>query len=242
MAFPSNVRREALERAHYTCVLCRRPGFLEVHHIVAAATGGEDTIENACPLCPQCHADFGANPERRNALREIRNWWWGHCSTVAQDRLAYELGERLKDVQTEMSLNLGQITQELKDLIRSELSQRCQAVDSEESLNAIAQIAEVSLPLRLAVYDAFAQVEKAVRLAGGRSGLDPSIIGIRNRVYELERDGQISSGLRQRFASLREFRDQVWSARESTMPPLDVSTFFVGVHDLVNEFNRVCQK
>lgn len=38
-----------------------RSPFLEVHHITPLADGGEDTVENALALCPNCHreAHFG---------------------------------------------------------------------------------------------------------------------------------------------------------------------------------------
>ena len=239
MPFPRHVRTEALERAHYTCVLCRRPGFLEVHHILAEATGGPDTIDNACALCAQCHADFGANPERRNALKEIRDWWWKHCAASTQDRFACELGRRLESAESSVSVSIAQIAEELKALIRSELSRRHDAVASEDSLNAIADVAQVKLPLRLAVYDAFNQLEKEVWSASERSGIDPAITGTRNRVHELEQRGHISSELRVRFAILREIRDQVWAAHESAGPSFDAAEFLVGVYALVSEFNRV---
>ncbi|WP_414449152.1 HNH endonuclease [Burkholderia sp. 22PA0099] len=43
----------------------RRPNgspYLEVHHRVRLADGGDDTVENAIALCPNCHREhhFGA--------------------------------------------------------------------------------------------------------------------------------------------------------------------------------------
>lgn len=60
-------------RAKGVCELCKaaapfrtrdgRP-YLEVHHIVPLADGGEDTVENAVAICPNCHrrAHFGSEP------------------------------------------------------------------------------------------------------------------------------------------------------------------------------------
>lgn len=51
-------------KAKGACQLCGKQGpfnnkngepFLEVHHIVWLSKGGEDTIENAVALCPNCH-------------------------------------------------------------------------------------------------------------------------------------------------------------------------------------------
>jgi 5-methylcytosine-specific restriction protein A len=54
----------AKRRANGICQLCEQPApfdrkdgepFLEVHHIVWLARGGEDVIENTVALCPNCH-------------------------------------------------------------------------------------------------------------------------------------------------------------------------------------------
>lgn len=54
-----------LEKANGICEGCSKPApfiskatgqpFLEVHHKVTLADGGEDTVENAEALCPNCH-------------------------------------------------------------------------------------------------------------------------------------------------------------------------------------------
>lgn len=56
---------EVLERAHGVCESCKIPApflrhsdgspYLEVHHKIRLADGGEDTVENALALCPNCH-------------------------------------------------------------------------------------------------------------------------------------------------------------------------------------------
>lgn len=60
-----DVIAEALARANGQCEGCRKPApfrrrkdgtqYLEVHHKIQLAAGGEDTIENAVALCPNCH-------------------------------------------------------------------------------------------------------------------------------------------------------------------------------------------
>lgn len=64
---------EVLQRANGVCDYCDQPapfmkdsdgqGFLEVHHITPLADNGDDTIENAVALCPNCHrqAHHGKN-------------------------------------------------------------------------------------------------------------------------------------------------------------------------------------
>jgi len=60
-----DVVAEVLERAKGICQLCKKPTpfkrrsddspYLEVHHKILLAFGGEDTIENAIAVCPNCH-------------------------------------------------------------------------------------------------------------------------------------------------------------------------------------------
>lgn len=62
----------ALARAAGECECCHRPApftladgtpYLEVHHVVPLAAGGEDTPANVAAICPNCHkeAHYGAN-------------------------------------------------------------------------------------------------------------------------------------------------------------------------------------
>jgi 5-methylcytosine-specific restriction endonuclease McrA len=65
---------EVLNRANGNCEMCgqrapfnradnKRP-YLEVHHKKRLADGGEDTVENAIAVCPNCHryAHYGEKP------------------------------------------------------------------------------------------------------------------------------------------------------------------------------------
>ncbi|WP_409304708.1 HNH endonuclease [Peribacillus sp. SCS-155] len=68
-----DVVAEVLDRADGVCEFCGNDApfvrasngtpYLEVHHVIPLALGGEDTIENAMALCPNCHreAHFGDN-------------------------------------------------------------------------------------------------------------------------------------------------------------------------------------
>ncbi|HET9639881.1 MAG TPA: HNH endonuclease signature motif containing protein [Allosphingosinicella sp.] len=71
----------ALVRSHGACEMpgCTIPlfrradgtSFLEVHHVVPLAEGGDDTLVNAAALCPMCHRElhFGARKmKKRKAL------------------------------------------------------------------------------------------------------------------------------------------------------------------------------
>lgn len=61
----ADVVAEVLRRAAGVCEGCRKPApflrkkdgtpYLEVHHTVQLVHGGEDTVNNAMALCPNCH-------------------------------------------------------------------------------------------------------------------------------------------------------------------------------------------
>jgi hypothetical protein len=63
-----DVVAEVLFRAQGKCDYCHRPApflrkkngspYLEVHHKKQLANGGEDTVENAIALCPNCHREL----------------------------------------------------------------------------------------------------------------------------------------------------------------------------------------
>lgn len=71
----SDVIVDVLDRAKGKCELCGHDApfyrasdgspYLEVHHWITLAEGGEDTAQNAGALCPNCHkqAHFGKNKE-----------------------------------------------------------------------------------------------------------------------------------------------------------------------------------
>lgn len=64
----ADVVAEVLLRANGTCERCRNSApflrakdgtpYLEVHHKEKLANGGDDTVENAIALCPNCHRDL----------------------------------------------------------------------------------------------------------------------------------------------------------------------------------------
>jgi hypothetical protein len=67
---------------------------VEIHHILPQAEGGDDTEDNAAPLCPSCHETYGANPVKRRFIREARDLWYEICAT--RYRTDAELVEEVK--------------------------------------------------------------------------------------------------------------------------------------------------
>lgn len=86
MGFPQNVKEEALVLCARHCCLCHLPKGLkmEVHHIKQHSEGGTDTLDNAIPLCFECHADMrsydhdhpkGLKYSRTELIRRRDDWY-----------------------------------------------------------------------------------------------------------------------------------------------------------------------
>lgn len=75
MAFSEKTKMEAKRKANFRCVVCHDK-FVEVHHILPQVEGGDDSLDNAAPLCAGCHDLYGANPQKRKQIREMRDHWY----------------------------------------------------------------------------------------------------------------------------------------------------------------------
>lgn len=53
MAFSESIKNKAMVSCGRKCCICHKfcGNNMEIHHIKAKADGGEDTFENAIPLC-----------------------------------------------------------------------------------------------------------------------------------------------------------------------------------------------
>ena len=69
MGFPEKLKAKIRKLSHMQCCVCKTIG-VEIHHIIPKEEGGNDSEENAAPLCPSCHEIYGANPSKRKFIRE----------------------------------------------------------------------------------------------------------------------------------------------------------------------------
>src|SRR5579862_560187 len=85
MPFSKLVKDAAKWKAAFRCCVCHET-FVEVHHILPEADGGPSTIENAAPLCARHHDLFGGNPEKRAAIKAMRDAWWEEVKNIRSSR------------------------------------------------------------------------------------------------------------------------------------------------------------
>lgn len=155
MTFSKKTKEEAKERAHYMCVICHDP-FLEVHHIVPEAEEGDDTIENAAPLCAGCHHTYGGNPDLRKQLQEMRDFWWKHCEKKETENIEILMKlDQLKSQYEEDKGNQGRILQEIKDQMVQAHNDAIENIQSAPSLPDVEKSSASSVKLGNKVYANF---------------------------------------------------------------------------------------
>lgn len=74
MAFPKHEAEELLAACHRRCCLCHRfcGVKIELDHIIPRDDDGNDEIDNAIPLCFECHAEIHAYNPRHPRGRKFR--------------------------------------------------------------------------------------------------------------------------------------------------------------------------
>ncbi|MES1216933.1 MAG: HNH endonuclease signature motif containing protein [Bacteroidota bacterium] len=78
MPFTEEIKYQVKRLSHQSCCVCKSIG-IEIHHIIPQSEQGEDTLDNAAPLCPSCHEIYGQNPTKRKFIKEARNIWYEIC-------------------------------------------------------------------------------------------------------------------------------------------------------------------
>lgn len=119
MAFSEKIINQVKEMADFMCCRCKHISF-EVHHIILQKDGGPDTLDNAAPLCPNCHADFGDNPSKRKEITQMRDLWYkrvkekyGQQSPINYDVLS-SINSKLEALATNQDSALINLKETLK--------------------------------------------------------------------------------------------------------------------------------
>jgi len=128
MPFSQKIKDEVKKKAGFCCCRCHNIG-AHVHHIIPQEYDGSDDIDNAAPLCPNCHTSFGPNPEKRTEIRKMRDWWYERVKKMYSTPKLYDpdLPEKvdtlLEHVQSgqkdlsELKTTLQEVTRQLLDNI-----------------------------------------------------------------------------------------------------------------------------
>lgn len=118
MAFTEKLKLEVKKKAAFRCCRCHEIG-VDIHHIIPQAENGPDDIDNAAPLCQNCHDRFGANPEKRKEITQMRDWWYEIVKEKFGDRDSEKLAEindivlKIQQTQENQKDELQQLRQNL---------------------------------------------------------------------------------------------------------------------------------
>ncbi len=143
MDFPESVKLDAKRRAHYQCVVRRRSVFLHVRHIVPQEEDGPGILDNAAPLCVECHDLHGNDPTKRKWLREARDFWWEHCAKQDADPAGLTLLARFDQLQTDVTAGRRELA-EVKTLVVEQLRWAISGVSSASTAQGVAQAASAT--------------------------------------------------------------------------------------------------
>lgn len=91
MAFSEEIINKVKELSDFRCCRCKHISF-EVHHIIPQKDNGPDTLDNAAPLCPNCHADFGDNPRKRKEITQMRDLWYRRVGEMYSQQPPVQFG------------------------------------------------------------------------------------------------------------------------------------------------------
>jgi len=145
MAFSEAIKLEAKRRADFSCVVCKQP-FVEVHHIKPEAGGGPDTLENAAPLCGSCHDLFGANPDKRKQIREMRDFWWEVCAKRNSNPDVVALNQKLDAIQSGIHSTQAQIMTDIKNAFMDFHKKVQSHISSSETIPELSQVTGSYIP------------------------------------------------------------------------------------------------
>lgn len=140
MGFSEAVKTKVKKNAAFRCCKCQTSG-VQVHHIKPTKDGGSDDIENAAPLCPNCHDYYGDNPSKRKGIKQMRDWWYKKAENMFPDtsknfELLKKIDSKLEKITkslsdqdqkwisefSELKLDLQQISTDVIDKIKPEIA------------------------------------------------------------------------------------------------------------------------
>lgn len=115
MAFSENIKTKVKELSAFKCCRCQSIG-IDIHHIIPQKDCGSEDIDNAAPLCPNCHDYFGDNPVKRKEIMHMRDWWYKQVEKIYSATNLKEvesINNKLEEIKNNQSGALSELKAEL---------------------------------------------------------------------------------------------------------------------------------
>jgi len=121
MPFSEKIRLKVRKKSAFRCCRCHEIG-IDVHHIIPESEGGPNDIDNAGPLCQNCHDRLGANPEKRKEIIQMRDWWYEVVKEkyTGESEKIKEINDLIIAIQKQQAVHSQQLEDKLEDM-RNEL-------------------------------------------------------------------------------------------------------------------------
>jgi HNH endonuclease len=145
MPFSPALKDQVKRMAAFRCCRCQEIG-IDIHHILPQAKGGSDDIDNAAPLCQNCHDRFGANPEKRKEIRQMREFWYDVVKEKYHgDQSAFE---KLNETLLKIQASLQESNQAEMDKLRSEVIEEVKVIRGlqEQAAERLKYVPVVDIP------------------------------------------------------------------------------------------------
>ena len=145
MPFSPALKLQVKRMAAFQCCRCHEIG-VDIHHIIPQAQGGPDDIDNAAPLCQNCHARFGANPEKRTEIRQMREFWYD----VVKEKYHGDQSaiEKLNETLLKVQAHIKESNQAEIDKLRSEVIEEVKVIRAlqEQAAEQLKYVPVVDIP------------------------------------------------------------------------------------------------
>lgn len=100
-----------------------------MHHIIPSGQGGSDSLDNAVLLCSSCHSNYGANPDKRTMIREMREFWYETVekmyspASINMITGLYTKVDQIQQDQSNMSANVLNLKGILKEFVNHSIDE-----------------------------------------------------------------------------------------------------------------------
>ncbi len=120
MAFSEDQKLQVKKKAMFRCCRCQNIG-IDIHHILPQKDSGPDTLDNAAPLCQNCHDQFGDNPIKRKEIKQMRDHWYEVVEQMYTPKTSLEfplkeINDKLESLQKNQQTDLSDLKKMLKEI------------------------------------------------------------------------------------------------------------------------------
>jgi hypothetical protein len=177
MAFSEDIKSQVKRKSAFRCCRCQQIG-VEVHHIVPQKDGGKDDIDNAAPLCPNCHTAFGDSPLKRKEIREMMDWWYEQAEKMFNpSRTDYGQLEKINTLVDAVERNSASIG-DLKDSLKQFANQVIDTISPSSARRFASNMTSSSSDLTIRILEPTIHIVNGIGFDSASTGEEANAVGI----------------------------------------------------------------